>query len=88
MAKTRHIQQRMSQRAIQQAMLDMVVKFGKSQGDKVILNRKGIDAVLMELEKLKKQALRAREKGGLVIVGVDDAMITTYALNSYKHKYH
>ncbi len=42
----------------------------------------------MELEKLKKQALRAREKGGLVVVGVDDAMITTYALNSYRHKYH
>ena len=83
MSKTRHIQQRMSQRSIKQAMVDMVIKFGKSQGDKVILNRKGIDGILIELKQLKKNALKAREKGGLV-VDVNNLMLTTYALNSFK----
>jgi len=84
MAKTRHIQQRMSHRGIKQAMVDLVLNFGKSKGDKVILNRKGIDAFLLELEKMKKNALKARNKGGLVVVNVDDCLLTTYSLDSYK----
>jgi len=88
MSKTRHIQQRMSQRGINKAMVEMVVKFGKYQGDKVVFNRKGIDAVLAELEQLKKNALKAREKGGLVVVDVNGLMITTYALNTYKRQFH
>jgi len=84
MSKTRHIEQRMSQRGIKQSMIDLVLNFGIPQGDKVVLNRKAIDCVLNELEKLKKDALKMREKGGLVVVEVDDCLLTTYALNSYK----
>jgi len=84
MSKTRHIQQRMSQRGIKQSMIDLVINFGKPQGDKVILNRKGIDCVLIELEKLKKNALKIREKGGLVVVDVNDALLTAYSLDSHK----
>ena len=84
MSKTRHIEQRMSQRGIKQSMIDLVLNFGIAQGDKVVLNRKAIDCVLNELEKLKKDALKMREKGGLVVVEVDDCLLTTYALNSYK----
>lgn len=46
MAKTRHIHQRMSQRAIHQNMLDMVKIFGVNHGEKTILNKKGIENVL------------------------------------------
>jgi len=84
MSNTRHIQQRMSQRGIKQSMLDIVLDFGVSQGDKIILNRKGLDKVLKEIEILKKNALKMREKGGLVVVNINDALLTTYSLNSYK----
>ena len=84
MSNTRHIQQRMSQRGIKQSMVDMVLNFGITKGDKVILNRKGLDNVLNEIEKLKKNALKMREKGGLVVVDVNGELITAYSLNSYK----
>jgi len=74
----------MSQRGIKQSMLDIVLDFGVSQGDKIILNRKGLDKVLKEIEILKKNALKMREKGGLVVVNINDALLTTYSLNSYK----
>ncbi|MBF0266824.1 MAG: hypothetical protein HQL46_16295, partial [Gammaproteobacteria bacterium] len=67
-----------------QSMINLTLNFGKSQGDKVILNRKGIDKMLSVLEQLKKDALKIREKGGLVVVDVNNALITAYALDSHK----
>lgn len=84
MAKTRHIQKRLSQRAIKEEMLEVIDKFGAQSGDKTILNRKACDAALTELECLKKNLLKARERGGFVLVNVDDALITAYGLDSYK----
>ncbi len=62
MSNTRHIQQRMSQRGIKQSMIDMVLNFGIPNGDRVILNRKGLDGILVEIEKLKKSALKNERK--------------------------
>jgi hypothetical protein len=84
MSKTRHIQKRMSQRGIQQSMVDMTLEYGEPQGDKVILNRKGIDCILKEIEKLKQCALKLRQKGGLVVVDYHNTLITSYALNSFR----
>lgn len=86
MSKTRHIQQRMSQRGIKQTMIELVIEYGKSQGNKVILNRKATDCVLQELERVKKNVLKIREKGGLVVVDINNSLITTYSLDSYKRK--
>ena len=83
MSKTRHTQRRMSQRGIQQSMIDMTLAYGQDHGDKIILNRKGIDAILNEIEKLKKCALNLRKKGGLVVVDVDNTLLTTYSLDSF-----
>ena len=88
MSKTLHIQQRMSQRGIHEEMVKMALNFGKYHGDKIILNRKGIDAFLRELEQMKKKALKIRERGGLVVIEVNNHLITTYSLNSYKRKFH
>ena len=86
MAKTRHIQKRMSQRGIKESMVELVKAFGVDQGDKSILNRKGCDAVLNELEQMKKDILKIRERGGLVLIENGEILITTYALNSYSRK--
>lgn len=84
MAKTRHIQQRMSQRGIQQAMLDLVKQFGIDNGDKTILNRKALRVAISECKKAEKLMQKMESRGGLVLVEQGVAEITAYALNSYE----
>jgi len=83
-AKTRHIQKRMSQRAIKEEMLETVMNYGVKQGDKIVLNRKACDALLAELESLKKTVIKARERGGFVLVSDKQTLVTAYRLDSYK----
>ncbi len=83
MAKTRHINQRMNQRAISQQMLEIVKMFGIGEGDKTILDKKGIEAALAELNNLSKKMQKMKSRGGLVLVESGDVEITAYALESY-----
>jgi len=84
MAKTKHIQGRMSQRGIRTELLEITKKFGKQQGDRIILSRKGAEAVLYEVDNLRKKILEVVAKGGLVLVSVEDVDITTFRLDSYR----
>ena len=84
MAKTRHIHQRMNQRGIQQAMLDLVKRFGVDNGDKTILNKKALQCAITECQRLEKIMHKMEEQGGLVLIESADTEITTYSLNSYK----
>jgi len=83
MAKTRHINQRMNQRAISQQMLEIVKMFGIDEGDKTILNKKGIEAALVELNNLSKNMQKMKSRGGLVLVESGDVELTAYALDSF-----
>lgn len=85
MAKTRHIQQRMSQRSIKQEWLDLVKRFGTDDGDKVILNQRGIDCALDTMKKLATQLQKMRTRGGIVLVEEGGEEITTYAINSFSY---
>ena len=84
MAKTRHIQKRMSQRAIREEMIDLTMKFGIQDQDKVIFNKKGIQELLCELDNIRKTAQKMMEKGGIVVVESGGSLITTYRLDSYR----
>lgn len=85
MSQTRHIQKRMSQRGIQKKLLNVVTSFGvSSDRDKIILNKKNTEAVLKQLDSLRQKLLDIHKKGGLVVVEVDNDLITTYHLNSYQ----
>jgi hypothetical protein len=84
MAKTRHIHQRMNQRGIQQAMLDLVKQFGIDNGDKTILNQQALRTAIVECKKIEKLMQKMESKGGLVLVEADGVELTTYPLNSYK----
>ena len=84
MARTRHIEQRMSQRAITAEMLDVVKQFGSWSGDKCIVNKKACTTLLEALDKLRKKIVRVQEKGGVVLVESRGAEITAYSLDSYK----
>ena len=83
MAKTRHINQRMNQRGINEQMLEIVKMFGVDNGDKIFLNRKGINAVEKELKSILKQIDRMKSRGGIVLVESCGSEITTYGLESY-----
>jgi len=85
MGKTRHIQARMSQRGIKQNMVDLTLQYGVPQKDKTFLNRNGLSALLNELRALEKTVIGMIKKGGVVVVGCDGTLITTYNLNSYKN---
>ena len=83
-SKTRHIQQRMNQRGIRSEVLGVVEQFGSWQGDKCILNKKACNDVLSELERVRRNLIRAQDKGGIVLVEANGAHITAYSLDSFK----
>ena len=83
-SKTRHIQQRMNQRGIRSEVLGVVEQFGSWQGDKCILNKKACNDVLFELERVRRNVIRAQDKGGIVLVEANGAQITAYSLDSFK----
>lgn len=83
MAKTRHIQQRMSQRSIQQGWLDLVKTFGTDNGDKIFLNRNGIDAAIRAMEKISTDLQKMKTRGGVVLIEKEGYEITTYALDRH-----
>ena len=81
MSKTKHIHKRMSQRGITNNLLNLALAFGVPQGsDKYILNRKGCQNLIDSLRHIEKIAIKASDKGGLVVIKSGDSLITTYNL--------
>ena len=81
MHKTRHLQQRMGQRGINQAMIDLVLGYGENEGDKVVLSRKRSE----QLREALRTLMKIVDKGGLVVVAEGDAQITTYNYTGRGH---
>lgn len=80
MRQTKHFQSRMSQRGIRLDLVDLVCKYGVQRDDKTVLSRKGAEEVLSVLADLQKNLKKILDKGGLVVVAVDDQLITGYRL--------
>jgi hypothetical protein len=86
MAKTRHIGKRMSQRGIRQTLVDLALQFGEGADDRCILNRRGLEEMLRGVREIERTVMRALDKGGVVVVQADGALITTYNLDSYDRR--
>lgn len=86
MARTRHIGRRMSQRGIKQALISLTLQFGEDMQDKCVLGRRGLQQLIDELRDLERTAMQAMDKGGIIVVQADGALITTYALDSYDRR--
>lgn len=84
MTTTKHCQTRISQRGLPKRLLDLVLEFGKDNGDKLILNRKTTQKVIDEIDTIRKELLRIMDKGGVTVVIDNEALITAYNTNSYK----
>jgi hypothetical protein len=76
----------MSQRGINTSLVDLVSQFGMPDGDKLILTKKNTEALLKEMDAMKRNLLEIHKKGGLVVVEQSDTQITAYALDSYSRK--
>jgi hypothetical protein len=93
MSKTRHIKIKMNQRAIDEQLIKIVLNFGATQTRgmicKYFLSKKNIDATLERIDKLRCQIMKAKDKGGLVLVANKDngLQITTYRMNEFIKAY-
>lgn len=84
MVTTKHCQSRMAQRGLPKRLLELVLEFGKENGDKLILNKKTTQKVIEELDSIRKELLRVMDKGGVTVVVENDMLITAYNTESYK----
>ena len=83
MAKTKHYGARISQRGIRESTVELAQLHGIPHGDKLVLGRKQIRAVLEALDRERKELIRAMDKGGVVAVECGGALITAYDFDSF-----
>lgn len=86
MARTRHIGRRMSQRGIKQALIDLTLQFGEDAQDRCVLGRRGLQNLIEELRGLERTAMQALDKGGVIVVQANGALITAYAGDSFDRR--
>ena len=73
----------MSQRGIPGELVDLVQRHGRDERGKIILNKKDLHSLLDAVRNLQRVVVKALDKGGLVIVESDGALITTYNIDSF-----
>jgi hypothetical protein len=82
MHTTQHAMQRMGQRGVSRDMINLVLEYGEREQDKLILGRKQAQRLLEERQKEMKVLKKILDKGGLVVVAANDALITIYNYKS------
>ena len=83
---TKHMQARMSQRGITGDLVDLVRQYGRDDQDRMVLGRRDLQGLLSEVRGLERVVLKALDKGGLVVVEADGALITTYNADSFERR--
>lgn len=77
---TFHMDARMNQRGITAGLVGLALEHGEWSGDRCRLDRNGLKQLIAGLDRQRSIALRALDKGGLVVVEVGDTQITTYPI--------
>jgi hypothetical protein len=75
---THHMNVRMNQRGMPSSIIALALENGYWRGDKCILGRKEIQKLIADLDRQRKVALKALDKGGVVVVEAGGRAITTY----------
>jgi DNA transposition AAA+ family ATPase len=78
METTKHMHQRMAQRGISRAMVDLVLAFGEESSDRCTLGRDEARRLLAELQALMRITKKVLDKQGVTVVLQGNALITTY----------
>jgi hypothetical protein len=76
----------MSQRGIRQVLVDLTLQFGEDVQDRCVLGREGLKNLLEVVRELEQTTLRALDKGGVVVVQADGALVTAYNVDSYDRR--
>lgn len=82
MNTTRHASKRVRQRGISDRMIDLVFSCGRDERGRVILDRRGLNRLIGEVDDLRRLLLRTLDKGGIVVVERDGRLITAFPKNS------
>mgnify|MGYP003522295807 FL=1 len=85
MFSTNHFKSRMSQRGLPKKVIDLVLEFGKNEGDKLFLDRKETQKIIYQIDNIRNILLKVMDKGGVAVVVEDETLITTYNLDK-KHR--
>lgn len=83
MQRTRHLDKRMNQRGITSAMVDLTVEYGSLKQDKYVLSRSEALELRSQKESELRTLMKVIDKGGLVVVEVDNAQLTAYNYGSF-----
>lgn len=87
MKLTKHVKKRMNTRGITKEMIDFALNFGEIKGDGWIVNRKVLQELIKDLEYQMKTAKKLLDKGGIVVIAEDNALLTTYHVDSAHRAY-
>lgn len=84
MCKTRHFSQRLSQRGIKSEVVNILLQFGETKGDKLVLNRDCCLYLANVFSRIKGTLTKMAEAGGhTLVVGENDDLITIYRTGSF-----
>lgn len=75
---TLHMDVRMNQRGITADLVSLALEHGEWDGDKCRLDQRGLKRLLAQIDQTRSAALRALDKGGLIVVEANAELITTY----------
>jgi hypothetical protein len=85
MNKTNHFKQRCQERGINSDMLEYILEYGIYDRDKVTITKKiALDLLKNPEYKHNKELTKIVDKGGITIILVDNALLTTYKCNKKK----
>lgn len=85
MHSTHHAQERMSQRGINQDMVEYVLAYGTPENDKIVMGKKDAIRKLQALQDEQRLLKKILDKGGVVVVADGDTVITTYNFQGRFH---
>jgi hypothetical protein len=74
----------MSQRGIPGELVELVQQHGRDQQGRLVLNRRDLRSLLNAVRNLQRVVIKALDKGGVVVVEAEGALITTYNVDSFK----
>jgi hypothetical protein len=77
-AMTKHLHQRMNQRGITRSMVELALAHGEWRGDRCVLNQDALQKLIQDFDRIKRVAMKALDKGGLIVVEAGGQEITAY----------
>ena len=83
MCRTRHMQQRMSQRRITSEIVKMVGMFGICNGDIITMTGKNSEFLSNVPAKFKRTLDKMAQKGGCTVVNRGRSLITAFRVDSF-----